>query len=91
MKRKPYMAKSISGAQLRVRMLEARMAKDSRVFAEVYRDRGLLAKLAADGPCFFNPLDAMEAKIRRDVILSKEFGLNPDGTPIYPDPAPEQP
>ena len=39
-----------------------------------------MAKLAADGPCFYSPLDVMAAKEVRDRILWS-FGLNPDGTP----------
>jgi hypothetical protein len=41
----------------------------------------LMARLAADGPCFFNPLEAMAAKQRRNLLLAAQW-LNPDGSPV---------
>ncbi len=80
-KRKQYKARSLAGAENQVRMLRSRIAKDAKIFGEVYRDRGLLAKLAADGPCFFSQQEVMEAKRLRDAILRRQFNLNPDGSP----------
>lgn len=82
MKRTAYKAKTLSGAQARVRELENRIAEYREKFDQLYEDRSLLARLAADGPCFNNPLEAMAARKRRDLILSRQFRLNPDGTSI---------
>ena len=54
---------------------------------DLYRtEKKLLAKLAATGPAFDNPLEAMAAKKLRDVVLSS-IGLNPDGTLCHLGPA----
>jgi hypothetical protein len=86
---KPYKAKSISGAQARVRQLEKQVADCSRYLGmanerekKLKSERQVLAKLAAKGPCFYNPLDAWAAETLRDEILRTECGLNPDGTYI---------
>ena len=42
-------------------------------------ERIMLAKLAATGPAFMNPLAAMAAVKLRDNLLLRE-GLNPDGS-----------
>ncbi len=41
-----------------------------------------MAKLAATGPAFYYPLEAMAAEQLRDDILRVSCRLNPDGTPI---------
>jgi hypothetical protein len=76
-----YKAKTITGAQARVRQLENLVRQYDRLSTRLNNERNLMAKMAADGPCFFNPLDAMAAKVVRDRIL-KEIGHKPDGTPI---------
>lgn len=81
-----YKPKTITGAQRRVRELMNQLDDYRKMFDRVSdenrrlkADRIRLAKLAAKGPCFFNPLDAMAAENLRDGILY-ECGLNPDGS-----------
>ena len=66
-----YKAKSLAGAQRRVRQLETQIESWSAVCDQVIKDRNLMAKLAAETPQFFNPLDVMEAKKTRDLILKQ--------------------
>jgi hypothetical protein len=67
---KPYKAKSITGAQIRVRQLERLLGKYKDLVNKFDKDRILLAKLAAKTPQFFDPLVAMEAEQLRDRILN---------------------
>ncbi len=78
----PYKARSINGAQARVRNLEKQVAYLDKWAGELVQERRILAKLAAEGPAFFNPLDAFAAKTLRDKILERECRLNPDGSPM---------
>jgi hypothetical protein len=78
----PYKAKTLSGAQTRVRQLLKQREEYSELIGRFRRERKLLAMLAAKGPCFYNPLDAFEAENIRDRILANECRLKPDGTPI---------
>lgn len=78
--------KSVESAEARVRLLEKRMQDYERICARIAADLKtqkrlavLLAKLAATGPAFLNPLEALDAERCRDLILS-ENGLNPDGS-----------
>ncbi len=71
--------KTIEGAVRRIRQLEKQKEVLDTLLEEYARDRKQLAMLAAKGPCFFNPLVAMEAQTLRDEIL-KDMGMNPDGT-----------
>lgn len=80
-KRRPYTAKSISGAQTRVRQLERLYRELNEIAERYYQERNQLAKLAADGAAFLNPLHVAEAKQTRDRVL-KSLHLNPDGSPI---------
>lgn len=89
---KKYEAKSLAGATARVRMLEKQRAKLDddlgRSLSEIKAlraQRAALAKLAAKGPTFFNPLEVFAAEALRDQIL-KDLGMNPDGT-FIPRPA----
>ena len=66
-----YKAKSLAGAQRRVRQLETQIESWSAVCDQVIKDRNLMAKLAAETPQFFNPLVVMEAKKTRDLILKQ--------------------
>lgn len=78
--------KSIGTAESRVRLLEKRLAELDAICcrrtSELRFQRQvsvLLARLAAKGPAFFNPLEALDAERVRDLILA-ENGMNPDGT-----------
>lgn len=51
------------------------------LFEEMVRKCLLLAKLAADGPEFFNPLVAFEAQRIRDEILAGERRESPENVP----------
>lgn len=82
MKEKPYTAKSLAGAQRRVRELDKLVNKITQLLEKYAETRRLMAKLAADGPAFDNPLHAAAAKDLRDTILREECRLNPDGTPV---------
>jgi len=80
--------KSIETAEKRIRLLDWRLKElediCTRYRQDAKREREknlLLAKLAAKGPAFFNPIEAMAAEIARDYILA-ENGINPDGSPI---------
>lgn len=81
MKAKPYKAKTLSGAQARVRYLEKQCRSFLDQATQYHEDRVLMAKLAAKGPAFYNPLEAMAAEKRRDEILGYWCKLNPDGSP----------
>lgn len=74
-----YKAKTLAGAQRRVRELEVQLNAWREVTDKIARERTMLAKLAADTPQFFNPLDVMEAKQIRDRILKPLNG--PDQRP----------
>lgn len=89
-KRKPYKAKSIEGAQRKVRSLQrdieqwrALVGDLERYLVREQHTSRLLARMAAEGPAFDNPLVAMEAKNRRDQKLA-ELGMKPDGTVLAP-------
>lgn len=58
---KPYTAKSLPAAQRRARYLRKQLDEAHELIAQFHRDRVVLAKLAATGPCFFNPLEAFAA------------------------------
>lgn len=54
--------------------------KGRGVLLDVLRSQNIqLAKLAAKGPAFFNPLEVMAAEGVRDRIL-KDLGMAPDGS-----------
>lgn len=86
-KKKPRF-KSIENAEKRIRLLEMRLKELDAICLRYKRDyqtaQGvclMLAKLAADGQAFSNPLDVITAKEGRDMILHGA-GLNPDGSSI---------
>jgi len=68
---KPYKAKSLKAAERAVRSLTRQRAERDELLNIFDRERKLLAKLAADTPQFFNPLDVYEAKKIRDLILKQ--------------------
>ena len=76
---KQYKAKSIAGAERRVRELQKRNAKLLEYLDRSDGEVKALAKLAATGPTFFNPTEIWEAEKLRDEILAR-MGLNSDGT-----------
>lgn len=86
--KKPYTAKSLTGATQRVRDLErivatlkAKIGALKNEQSDLLIQRDLLARLAADGPAFNNPALAMHATNIRDKILAAN-GLCPDGSPL---------
>lgn len=79
---KPYQAKTLSGAQARVRLLERRLREMDALLGKYQDDLETMLKLAADGPAFNNPIEAAVAKGRRNVLLRQWCRLNPDGTPL---------
>lgn len=76
---KPYTVRSITGAQARVRQLVKQIEERDKLLTRWAGERAMLAKLAADGPAFSNPLDAAAAIAVRDDILYR-LKLNPDGS-----------
>ncbi len=66
---KAYEAKTISGAQNMVRQLRRQIEERNELLKEFDHQRRLLARLAADSPQFYNPLDVAEAKRIRDKLL----------------------
>lgn len=66
---KPYKAKSLIGAQRRVRELQKQVRDRDNLLNTFDKERRLLAELSADTPQFYNPLVVMEAKQIRDRIL----------------------
>ncbi len=78
MTERPYKARSLSGAQAKVRhlqkMLNAESTARTLVIAERNRfrhERNVLAKLACDRPMFYSPLHVVEAKKLRDQIIEE--------------------
>jgi hypothetical protein len=76
---KPYTAKSLAGAQRRVRELEKQIKELDKALGRRMEECKILAKLAAKGPTFFNPLEIWEAEKVRDHEL-RNMNMNPDGT-----------
>lgn len=71
---KPYKAKSLKAAERNVRSLLKQRAERDELLNIFDRERKMLAKLAAETPQFCNPLDVMEAKKIRDLILKQLNG-----------------
>ena len=65
-----YKAKTLVGAQSKVRKLVKEVQEMKELLAKMDRERKLMAKLAADTPQFYNPLVVWEAKVVRDFILN---------------------
>ncbi|HYF35134.1 MAG TPA: hypothetical protein VD994_07605 [Prosthecobacter sp.] len=78
--RKPRF-KSIESAVKRLEQYKAAFKDACQRAKDAMADAKLMARLAADGPCFDNPLEAMAAKNRRDELLAIQ-GLRPDGKHI---------
>lgn len=78
--------RTIKGANLRIRELSKQVERLQETVCILkmklrilHHERTMLAKLAASGPAFDNPLIVFEAKEIRDHVLAG-LGLNPDGT-----------
>jgi len=75
---KAYKGKSLAGAQRRVRELMRQIEEWKKIVERFDAERKVLAMLAAEGPCFSNPLIVAQAKQTRNEILSR-MNMNPDG------------
>ncbi len=73
-----YHAKTLSGAQTMVRMLLKQRDERHALLENYAHKLTLLARLAADGPAFDNPLTIYDAKVIRDEIL-RRMNMGPDG------------
>ena len=71
--------KSLESAERRIRQLQQRIKDYEAICARKTDELHLLAKLAATGPAFFNPLEAAAAEKIRDALLYR-MRMNPDGT-----------
>ncbi len=65
-----YKAKSLKGAQTKVRALQKLVAKQNELLNQFDHERRQLALLAAEKPMFFNPLDVFKARKIRDRVIS---------------------
>lgn len=72
--------KSIAGAERRIGNLQKQLREADALLVRFNAERIALAKLAAKGPTFFNPLDVVVAERIRDKILRELCYMNPDGT-----------
>ena len=68
---KPYKARSLKGAEAQVRNCRKQIRQRDEVIDRLIGERNALAKLAADGPQFNNPIEAMAAKKIRDEVLKR--------------------
>lgn len=67
---KKYQAKSLAGAEAKVRQLQKQISDRDNLLIQFDKERKLMARLAADTPQFFNPIVVYEAKQIRDRILN---------------------
>lgn len=81
-KPKPYTARSLPAAQRRARYLRKELDRAHELIQQLHKNQIALAKLAADGACFLNPLDVYDAQKIRNEVLRKFCRLNPDGSRI---------
>ncbi len=82
MSAKVYKARTLKGAQARVHQLQKICDAMEKRLQRYRAERHGLAMLAADGPCFDNPLIVYEWRNVRDQILLKECRLTPDGKAV---------
>jgi hypothetical protein len=80
-KERLYKATSLRSAERMVRSLRKTLRIECEGHAKCKRELQLMAKLAATGPAFYNPLHVVAAQEIRDRIL-REIGLKPDGSPL---------
>ena len=81
-KKKPVRRfKTHAMAEQRLNQVEKKLEQERDRVERHRQNMLLLAKLAADGPCFDNPLNAMEAKALRNDLLY-QAGLRPDGSAV---------
>jgi len=62
-----------------IREMSQKATEQQHLIEGLHKERVALARLAAKGPAFSNPIEAWEAEALRDLILAS-IGLNPDGT-----------
>ena len=72
--------KTHAAAEQRLAQVEKKLEQETARVGRYRKQMTMLAKLAADGPCFFNPLHVSEAKALRNDLLY-EAGLRPNGQP----------
>jgi len=77
--RTTYKARSLKGAERRVRELLKIQAEYERYVGRMSQEIKLLARLAAKGPAFDNPLIVAAAEKIRDRELAL-MNMNPDGS-----------
>ncbi len=80
--KKKHRFKSIDGAVRRVRELEKQLLEMRLLADKCYGESTILARLAATGAAFYNPLEAACAESIRDRILRERCRMNPDGSPF---------
>lgn len=78
-KKKLYKARSIAGAERRVRNLQKLLGFYEAITRQYTHELIMLAKLAATGPAFTNPSEVVAAERLRDELLRRN-SMNPDGT-----------
>lgn len=72
--------KTHAAAEQRLAQVEEKLEQERDRLERCRQQMLMLAKLAADGPCFFNPLHVAEAKALRNDLLY-QAGLRPNGQP----------
>jgi hypothetical protein len=72
--------KTHAAAEQRLAQVEAKLEQERDRVERCRQQMLMLAKLAADGPCFLNPLHVAEAKALRNDLLY-QAGLRPNGQP----------
>lgn len=77
---KPYKPRTLEGATKMVHKLMKQRREDGLHIQRMHHEMLLLARLAADGPCFGTPVELEDAKLVRDRILRQFLNLNPNGT-----------
>lgn len=77
-----YKARSLKGAQARVRNLMQKLHNLDELTRRYIRERNVMAKLAAECPAFYNSLEVYEAKNLRNEILAHACNMKPDGSPL---------
>lgn len=82
--------KSVEAAARKARSAEHKNSRMEHYIETLERDRRrlentceLLAKLAADGPAFYDPGEVVAATLARNAILER-LGMNADASPILP-------
>ncbi len=81
-KKKPVRRfKTHAAAEQRLAQVEKKLDEERARVGRQHQHMLMLAKLAADGPCFHSPLEAIEAKALRNDLLY-QIGFRPDGSAV---------